>query len=290
MTKTSSTGRHQPFAERWVEQEIQILEKYLDAYETALRSNLFHSRYRDALAATGPIGASGRAIFERLEAGTAQSVVRRGRRFDVQRFGRCLFMDKNRDISRHSMDSRTEFSRWLIDLSTARAAVRSVVEGPILDRFLTEANAYRRRAFPLTIRRVKLVRIAEEAEKRRIGFLPVAVLAGHPPHTPETPTIERAIPGQVVWLSAETAVKQIIHHDDLAVADYRLLPEVIENGEAFRQDAERRLVVFHELEGGRLYRAIMKRTRDGQLFLATFHRTNQRGRQAMRRRLLNGDR
>lgn len=168
------------------------------------------------------------------------------------------------------------------------AAVRSWVEGPRLARYLADVLLYRRAAFGPAVRRVKYVRIAA-ADRARIGYFPIAVLCRPAQPAPDTPAGPGAAMARVVWLSPETAVKQVIHHDDLTVAEYRLLPEVIERGEAFEQHDRRRLVVFHQPEGGRLYRAIVKRTREGERFLTTFHRANHRDRQAIRRQLLNGD-
>lgn len=289
MTKTNSPRHGQPFRGGWTEQDERVFRKYFDACETALKSNLFNSPCGDALVATGPTGASSHTGFGNQETGYPCGAVRQGRGLDVQRLGWCLFVDKNRDHPPHSMYSKSDCPGRPITLPIARAAVRSVVGGPVLDRYLAEVWAYRQRVLPHETPSVKFVKIAEDAEKRRIGFIPVAVLSGRPRHTPKTPGIEREIPGEVVWLSAETAVKQVIHHDDLTASDYRQLPEVIEHGEAFNLEDQRRLVVFHELASEKLYRAVIKTTRDGERFLTTFHRANQRDREAIRRRLLNGD-
>ena len=168
------------------------------------------------------------------------------------------------------------------------SAVRSWVEGPRLARYLADVLLYRKAAFGPAVRRVKYVRIAQ-SDRAGLGYFPIAVLCRPTRAAPDAPTGGGTAMSRVVWLSPETAVKQVIHHDDLTVAEYRLLPEVIERGEAFEQHDRRRLVVFHEPEGERLYRAIVKRTRNDEQFLTTFHRANQRDRQAIRRRLLNGD-
>ena len=169
------------------------------------------------------------------------------------------------------------------------AAVRSWVRGPRLARYLADVLLYRRAAFGAAVRRVKYVRIAA-SDRARIGCFPIAVICRPARPAPDAPTGGGTAMTRVVWLSPETAVKQVIHHDDLTVAEYRLLPDVIEHGEVLgRNDGVRRFV-FHELEDGTLYRVIVKRTPDGHLFLATFHRAKQRDRRAIRRRLLNGDR
>lgn len=169
------------------------------------------------------------------------------------------------------------------------AAVRSWVEGPRLARYLADVLLYRRAAFGLAVRRVKYVRIAA-ADRARIGYFPIAVLCRPAQSAPDTLAGPGAAMARVVWLSPETAVKQVIHHDDLTVAEYRLLPDVIEHGEVLGRDDGVRRFVFHELEDGTLYRVIVKRAPDGHLFLATFHRAKQRDRRSIRRRLLSGDR
>ena len=82
-------------------------------------------------------------------------------------------------------------------------------------------------------------------------------------------------------LSAETAVKQVIHHPDLTLAEYLRLRKVIEHGERFVKDG--RLVFFQETDAGHLYRAIVKMGADNRLFLVTFHRAKPRDRRAARR-------
>ena len=74
----------------------------------------------------------------------------------------------------------------------------------------------------------------------------------------------------MVRLSAESAVKRAAHHSELRISDYRLLPELIENGEFFRGRRGDHLLFFHK-SGGRWYQAVVKQTRNNELFLTTFH-------------------
>ena len=124
-------------------------------------------------------------------------------------------------------------------------AVRSWVQGPRLARYMADVLLYRRAAFGPAVRRVKYVRIAA-SDRARIGYFPIVAVCRPAHPAPDAPTGAEAAMAGVVWLSPETAVKQVIHHDDLTVAEYRLLPEVIERGEAFqRKDGVRRFV-FHD--------------------------------------------
>lgn len=153
-----------------------------------------------------------------------------------------------------------------------RASIRSTLHGPDLDGFLAETWAYRDRAFPPEATRVRLVRIADEAFKDRVGTLPVAFLGDSACHTLELPADVASDLDRVVRLSPETAVKQHLHHSDLTVADWRRVPEVIERGEVLRAKRRHHLVFFREFDDGRLYRALVKLTSNNELFLATFHR------------------
>ena len=162
-----------------------------------------------------------------------------------------------------------------------RATIRSTLHGPDLDRFLAETWAYRYRAFPPEATRVRLVGIADEAFKDRVGTLPVAFLGDGACHTLEWPAASDL--DRVVRLSPETAVKQHLHHSDLTVAEWRRVPEVIERGEVLRAKRRHHLVFFREFDGRRLYRALVKLTSNNELFLATFHRARPHDLRAARR-------
>lgn len=164
------------------------------------------------------------------------------------------------------------------------AAVRSWVRGPRLARYLADVLLYRRAAFAPAVRRVRYVRIAE-ADRARIGCFPIAVLCRPAQEVPEPPTDGGTAAARVVWLTPETAVKQVIHHDDLTAAAYRVLPEIVEHGEVFERDSGRLLTFFDEDEDGCLYRTVIKQAPDGACLLATFHRARMRDWRAARRNM-----
>lgn len=163
------------------------------------------------------------------------------------------------------------------------AAVRPWVGGPRLDRYLAEVSLYRRAAFEPTVRRVRCVRIAE-ADRARIGYFPIAVLCRPAPESAEARADASAM-ARVVWLSPETAVKQVIHHDDLTATAYRVLREIVEQGEVFERENGRLLTFFDQDESGCLYRAVVKQAPDSTCFLATFHRARMRDWRAARRNM-----
>lgn len=108
------------------------------------------------------------------------------------------------------------------------------------------------------------------------GEFPVAVLT----------KADQAVLGtsaQTVWLSSETLAKNVAHHPDLGIEDYRLIPEIIDQGEVYRQ-AEERLVYLHK--GDVLYRAALKRTRKGDetFFLSLFKTGDVKADAEVRRR------
>lgn len=76
-----------------------------------------------------------------------------------------------------------------------------------------------------------------------------------------------------VLLSEQTLVKQLKNHPDLTLAEYRLLPDIINRGEVI-QESGQNLIFYHA--GGKLYKAVVKATRDGsELYLTTFFRTQE---------------
>lgn len=84
------------------------------------------------------------------------------------------------------------------------------------------------------------------------GDFPVAVLS------PEDKKILGS-KARTVWLSRTSLMAHKTAHPDIGLPDYRLIPQIIENGEFYKQGAER--LIFLHLNG-RLYRAALKRTRD----------------------------
>ena len=75
-------------------------------------------------------------------------------------------------------------------------------------------------------------------------------------------------------LSGETAAKQTVKHPDLAPADYARVQRIFDEGEVFA--ASERIAIGFVEETGRLWRAVVRSTRDGgETFLATFHRVDE---------------
>ena len=114
--------------------------------------------------------------------------------------------------------------------------------------------------------------IDDPSVRSRIGRVPVAILtdAAHVALTPVGSEIETP---RLVWMSPETALKQLKHHRShlrrpLRPEHYRRLPDVVETGRFLVAD-ERRLRFFRVFD--RLCEAVVKRTRNNELFLTTFH-------------------
>ena len=154
----------------------------------------------------------------------------------------------------------------------AEAALRSLLEGPTLPDFLAEVTAYRRRAFPATVKQVRRVEIQDETVKRRIGEIPISTLRDHALGAPEHAFYCLARPPRVVRLSAESAVKQVINHPDLTTEDYRRLPEVIRRGRKLREPEGHHLAFFLEIDSRYSYKAVVKRTSNDEVFLTTFQK------------------
>ena len=89
-------------------------------------------------------------------------------------------------------------------------------------------------------------------------------------------------PTRVVVLSPETAVKQAAKHPEIGMSQYRLLPELIEKGEIFECRKKHHLLFFHRFDD-RLYGAVVKQTRNNELFLTSFHDSQRRNRIAAQR-------
>ena len=88
---------------------------------------------------------------------------------------------------------------------------------------------------------------------------------------------------RTVRLSGETAAKQTVRHPDLAPADYARIQRIFEEGEVFVSD-DRRIYAFVQ-EDDRLWRAVIKATRDGsETYLASLHRAQPHNLDAARRR------
>lgn len=77
-------------------------------------------------------------------------------------------------------------------------------------------------------------------------------------------------------LSAESAVKQSLHHPDLSPADYALAQAVVDHAtQRFQQDA-RRMIFIREIDGDQGHVLVVKATiADGQLFVVSFRRMSK---------------
>lgn len=90
-----------------------------------------------------------------------------------------------------------------------------------------------------------------------------------------------------VDLSAETMAKQRRNHPDLSLAEYRLLPRIIQSGTIIRQGALK-VAIYHD-PAGRWYRAVIKATGKGEaLYLVSLHRLHGDGSQDIARELARG--
>lgn len=171
------------------------------------------------------------------------------------------------------------------DDARVRAAVRSIVEGPILEEFCAQVAAYDR-AHPEARKGEGPVAIPQE-DRDRIGEIPVAVLGRRARAALKRKTRAESTPSRIVRLSAETALKQLKHSDlglkrPLTNEDYRLLPEIFEHGEVL-SITDYELAFFREVDG-ELYATVVKRTEDARVYLKTFHRARDRDLHAARRR------
>lgn len=77
-----------------------------------------------------------------------------------------------------------------------------------------------------------------------------------------------------VLFSKETLKEHLISHPNISAKDYALIPEIIENGEVYKQK-EKRFVLLHM--DGKLYRAAIKITQDEKetYFLSLFTTTEE---------------
>ena len=178
----------------------------------------------------------------------------------------------------HSLIEHLEERLCCGDDASVRAAVRSIVESPILDEFRARVAAYDR-DHPEARKGEGPVAIPQQEVRDRIGEIPVGVLTRRARAALKRPTGAGLTPSRIVRLSAETALKQLKHSDPglkkpLTNDHYRLLPEIIEHGEMC-------LVADHEMElflkvKGCLYAVVLKQTEDDCIYLKTFHRAKDR--------------
>lgn len=88
----------------------------------------------------------------------------------------------------------------------------------------------------------------------------------------------------VVLLSQETALAHVERHPEIGVADYRLIQSLLDQGEIYRHGDERLVYLW---QAGKLYRAAIKRTRDGQknYFLTLFLTSDDKAEREIRKKL-----
>ena len=168
------------------------------------------------------------------------------------------------------------------DRELARAAHRSLIRSPLLDDFHRQVADYGRR-HPEEAK-AERVEIRDRAFRERLGDFWVALLGDRERRALKDPT-GAGRPTRLVRLSPDTALKQSARHPDLGAADYRLLPELIEHGEMVGSRDGNHLSFLRRF-GGQWYRAVVKQTRNNELFLSTFYKVNEWELPRLRRRAL----
>jgi hypothetical protein len=112
-------------------------------------------------------------------------------------------------------------------------------------------------------------------EGRISGEFPVAVLA-------EADMMALDTTAQTVWFSQDSLLKnkgaipaRSKGHPELTLDDYRMIPEIIDRGEVYRQGDVKLIYLFSD---GQVYRAALKRTKDGSenYFLSLFETTDKK--------------
>lgn len=170
------------------------------------------------------------------------------------------------------------------DPETARAIVHRALDerNPVLAEFFERVEAYRE-AGPAAPKAL-FVRIEDAAARAWIGNLPVAVLTKRARDSLRPPPAGMFPPARVARLSAESALKQVMHHGDLTLDDYRRLPEVIEQGAMIAEASGRHLAFFLEVDEHDRYKAAIKQTGNNEIFLTNFQRIHEKDVPRARRR------
>ena len=157
---------------------------------------------------------------------------------------------------------------WSAEPAIQRAAVRTVVDSPVLDGFLHQVRRFRK-AHPAA---AEVPRLVED----QIGEIPVATLDAVALKALRLPRRAGDAQSAVVRISPDTALKQL-KHEDLTVSRYRSLPDLLDRAEILVQEEGRKLAFFRELDG-KPHRAVVKATEKGELYLVSFHRVQPRNR------------
>ena len=176
-----------------------------------------------------------------------------------------------------------------LDFPAAFKRVREILDerDPLLNEFRAQVAAYGlehpewREQAP--------VAIPDPAVRDRIGEIPVAALRDEARSAVRPAPNSKSEVGRVVWLSPETALKQLKHEDEnrrkpLRTDHYRHLPEIVARGE-WEAIGERHLAFYHPIDDD-WFRIVVKRTAKNEFYFKTFHRCD-RNRVPSRRRGLN---
>ena len=166
------------------------------------------------------------------------------------------------------------------DPAHARAAILSLRQGPIPQWFHRQAGTFAKEN--PEIANADIVKIKDQGFKDRLGHLPVALFGDRARAQMKPLTEPKVTPTRLVLLSPENAVKQAARHPEIGISEYHRLPEIIEDGEFFKSRDGKNLLFFHQLDG-RLCRAVVKQTRNNELFLTTFHFARPRQLVALRK-------
>lgn len=131
----------------------------------------------------------------------------------------------------------------------ARQYVRGALKGPAFERFFAGKSL---EDFP--------VGVLKPSDMQAIGAL-----------------------SQTVYLSQESVAAHLISHPDVSLADYQKIPDILDQGAVYQQ-GDARLVIL-ALDGV-LYRAALKRTRDGQknYFLTLFRTEDTKAEREVRKK------
>lgn len=105
------------------------------------------------------------------------------------------------------------------------------------------------------------------ARGQEIGEFPVGVLS-------DAARVALGGDSRIVRFSRSSAQKQTRHHPEMTAADYRLVQELIERGDARVERGN--TMIFDGREGAGIWRAVMRRSRQGNVFLASLHQIKAR--------------
>ncbi|WP_047396534.1 phage minor head protein [Chitinibacter sp. ZOR0017] len=165
------------------------------------------------------------------------------------------------------------------DKDAARQYVKGALTGPAFKNWyqgMDQAVGALRQAMPASSKS-ELARVARQ--QLTVGQrYPVAVLS------PEYQTLLKA-EAQTVWLSDDTLAKQLVnrHGQDIELADYWRVQDVIEQAQLIVQDGEQSLVFVRQ--GDRVYHAAVKATQTGKaMFLTSFRESNKDAAEAAMKR------